>query len=293
MITAAHTAHPELSIQRLCTLLGVSRSWFYARALDRPEPPEALALRAAIETITLDFPGYGYRRVTKQLQRDGWTVNHKRVLRIMREEALLCQLQRRFIPTTNSRHALRRYPNLLANQSLTGPNQAWVADITYVRLPTGFVYLAALMDSWSRYCVGWHLSRTIDTRLTLAALDQAILVRQPAAGLIHHSDQGIQYANDAYVDRLDAIGARISMAAVGNPYENAQAERFFRTLKHEEVYLNQYDSFADAVAQIGAFIDEVYNHTRLHSRLGYRPPAEFETIHAASGRECHLTDCPD
>ena len=293
MIAAAHAAHPELSIQRLCALMGVSRSWFYAREAERPGRAEVQALRTAIEAITLDFPGYGYRRVTKQLQRDGWTVNHKRVLRVMREEALLCQLQRRFVPTTDSRHALRRYPNLLAEQTLTGPNQAWVADITYVRLPTGFVYLAAVLDSWSRYCVGWHLSRLIDTRLTLAALDQAIRVRQPAAGLIHHSDQGVQYASEAYVDRLDAISARISMAAVGNPYENAQAERFFRTLKHEEVYLNQYDSFADADAQISAFIDDVYNRKRLHATLGYRPPAEFEAVHAASGRECHLIQCPD
>lgn len=293
MIAAAHAAHPALSIQRLCTLVGVSRSWFYAREADRPCQAQALALRAAIEAITLDYPGYGYRRVTKHLQRDGWAVNHKRVLRIMREDALLCQLQRRFVPTTDSRHAWRRYPNLLADQTLTGPNQAWVADITYVRLPTGFIYLAALLDSWSRYCVGWHLSRTIDTRLTLAALDQALAARQPATRLIHHSDQGVQYASDAYVDRLDAIGARISMAAVGNPYENAQAERFFRTLKYEEVYLNQYDSLADATAQIGTFIDEVYNHKRLHSTLGYRPPAEFEVVHAAAERECPLTRCPD
>jgi putative transposase len=281
MIAAAHAAHPALSIQRLCALLGVSRSWFYARTAEQPDPA-SLALRVAIEAITLDYPGYGYRRVTKQLQRDGWTVNHKRVLRVMREEALLCQLRRRFVPTTDSRHAWRRYPNLLATQVLDGPNQAWVADITYVRLPTGFVYLATLLDSWSRYCVGWHLARTIDTRLTLAALDQAITIRQPAAGLIHHSDQGMQYASETYVDRLEAIGAQISMAAVGNPYENAQAERFFRTLKHEEVYLNQYDSFADAHVQIGTFIDEVYNHKRLHSAVGYRPPAEYEAAHAAS-----------
>lgn len=292
MIAAAHAAHPELSIQRLCTLLGVSRSWFYARATHPAVDSDALRLREAIEAITLEFPGYGYRRVTKQLQRDGWTVNHKRVLRVMREEALLCQLQRRFVPTTDSRHGFRRYPNLLAEQPLDGPNQAWVADITYVRLPTGFVYLATLLDSWSRYCVGWHLSRSIDTRLTLAALDQALTTRQPTPGWIHHSDQGIQYASDAYVDRLDALGARISMAAVGNPYENAQAERFFRTLKHEEVYLNQYDSFADADANIGYFIDDVYNRKRLHSRLGYVPPAEYETAHAASRREGDLNQCP-
>ncbi len=187
---------------------------------------------------------------------------------------------------------MRRYPNLLADQCLDGPNQAWVADITYVRLPTGFVYLAALLDDWSRYCVGWQLSRAIDTRLTLAALDQALATRQSATGLIHHSDQGVQYASDAYVDRLDAIGARISMAAVGNPYENAKAERFFRTLKYEEVYLNQYDSFADAEANIGHFIDDVYNAKRLHSSLGYLPPAEFELAHVVSRREDAVNQCP-
>ena len=218
--------------------------------------------------------------MTKQLQRDGWRVNHKRVLRIMREEALLCQLQRRFVPTTNSRHAYRRYPNLLAGRMLDAPNQAWVADITYIQLPTTFVYLATLLDAYSRYCVGWQLSRSIDTQLTLAALEHALLTCRPRSGLIHHSDQGVQYANEAYVDRLDTAEAQISMAAVGNPYENAKAERFFRTLKEEEVYLNHYDSFADAEQHIGRFIADVYNAKRLHSSLGYLPPAEFEARYA-------------
>lgn len=293
MIHAAHHLHPSLSIQQLCRLLGVSRSWFYDHHAQPDSDPDALALRDAIEAITLDFPGYGYRRVTAQLHRDGWLVNHKRVLRIMREEALLCQLKRRFIPTTDSRHAYRRYPNLLLDQPLDAPDQAWVADITYIRLPTGFGYLAALLDAWSRYCVGWHLARVIDTSLTLAALERAIQVRRPRPGLIHHSDQGVQYASDAYVDRLDTVGAQISMAAVGNPYENAKAERFFRTLKHEEVYLNQYDSFTDAETNIGRFIDDVYNAKRLHSSLGYRPPAEFEAAYAASQREDALTNCPE
>ena len=235
MIGAAHQAHPELAIRSLCHLLGVSRSWFYARLTQPASDSDAVALRAAIEAITLEFPGYGYRRVTKQLQRSGWAVNHTRVLRIMREESLLCQLQCRFIPTTDSRHAYRRYPNLLAERTLDAPDQGWVADITYIRLPTGFVYLAALLDAWSRYCVGWHLARSIDTTLTLVALERALLRRTPRPGLIHHSDQGVQYASDAYVDWLDAVEAQVSMAAVGNPYENAKAERFFRTLKHEEV----------------------------------------------------------
>ncbi len=282
MISAAQQLHPSLSIQQLCRLLGVSRSWFYARQTHPVSNPDAVALRDAIEAITLDFPGYGYRRVTAHLHRDGWDVNHKRVLRIMREESLLCQLRRRFIPTTNSRHAFRRYPNLLAEQVLDAPDQAWVADITYIRLPTGFVYLATLLDAYSRYCVGWHLSRLIDTTLTLAALERALTTRQPPSGLIHHSDQGVQYASDAYVDRLNTVAAQVSMAAVGNPYENAKAERFFRTLKHEEVYLNQYDSFADAETNIGRFIDDVYNTRRLHSSLGYLPPAEFEAHYAVT-----------
>lgn len=292
MITAAHDAHPHLSIQQLCPLLGVSRSWFYARRIQPASDPDDLALRAAIEAITLDFPGYGYRRVTKHLQRDGWVVNHKRVLRIMRDEALLCQLQRRFVPTTDSWHAYRRYPNLLAERTLDAPDQGWVADITDIRLPTTFVYLAALLDAYSRYCVGWQLSRTIDTQLTLAALEHALTQRAPAPGLIHHSDQGVQDASDAYVDRLHAAGACVSMAAVGNPYANAKAERFFRTLKHEEVYLNQYDSFAEAAANIERFIEDVYNVKRLHSSLGYLPPAEFEAVYAASVREGALAQCP-
>lgn len=292
MIHAARHRHPSLSVQQLCRLLGVSRSWFYAHQSHPGSDPDAVALRDAIEVITLDFPGYGYRRVTEQLRRDGRVVNHKRVLRIMREDALLCQLKRRFIPTTNSRHAFRRYPNLLAERMLDAPDQAWVADITYIHLPTGFGYLATLLDAYSRYCVGWHLSRSIDTHLTLAALERAVQIRRPRPGLIHHSDQGVQYASDAYVDRLDALAAQVSMAAVGNPYENAKAERFFRTLKHEEVYLNQYDSFADAETNIGRFIDDVYNVRRLHSSLGYLPPAEFEAVYAASRHEDALTDCP-
>jgi transposase InsO family protein len=280
VISQAHALHPELSIQRLCQLLGVSRSWFYVRRSQPEDNPAEVALRHAIEELVLEFPGYGYRRVTKQLQRDGWVVNHKRVLRIMREDALLCQLQRRFVPTTNSRHAYRRYPNLLAGRTLDAPDQAWVADITYIHLPTAFVYLAALLDAYSRYCVGWRLSRAIDTQLTLAALERALTTRAPRPGLIHHSDQGVQYASDAYVDRLETAEAQVSMAAVGNPYENAKAERFFRTLKEEEVYLNQYDSFADAEMHIGRFIADVYNAKRLHSSLGYLPPAEFEAVYA-------------
>ncbi len=230
----------------------------------------------------LAFPGYGYRRVTKQLQRNGWTVNHKRVLRVMREESLLCQLRRRFVVTTDAGHGLRRYPNLALNLLVARPDQVWVADITYIRLPSGFVYLACILDAYSRRCVGWALSRSIDTDLTLAACEMALTTRQPRCGLIHHSDQGVQYASAAYVARLDLAGIQISMAAPGNPYENAMAESFFKTLKSEEVYLNDYRSFQDANANLEHFIEAVYNRKRLHSSLGYLPPDEFEAAYAVA-----------
>lgn len=281
MIGTAVDEHPTLSIQGLCQLLGVSRSWYYERQ-SRPEtvPAEDLALRDAIENLVLAFPGYGYRRVTHALARDGRHVNHKRVLRIMREESLLCQLKRRFIPTTDSQHGFRRYPNRIKDLVIDRLDQVWVADITYIRLPTTFCYLAAILDACSRRCVGWALSRFIDTELALAALERAIWTRRPAPGLIHHSDQGVQYASHGYVSRLEATKIEVSMAAKGNPYENAQAERFFRTLKTEEVYLKEYRTFAEAHANIGDFIDDVYNVKRLHSALGYLPPSEFEAAYA-------------
>jgi putative transposase len=285
MITDLSQTVPTLSVRGLCALLGVSRSWHYARPTPEAVASRDVELRAAIEAIVLAFPGYGYRRVTKQLQRDGWTVNHKRVLRVMRAESLLCQLQRRFIPTTDSAHGLRRYPNLLADLVIERLDQVWLADITYIRLPTTFVYLACVLDGYSRRCLGWRLAATIDTRLTLAALEMALAARQPAAGLIHHSDQGVQYASSAYVARLEAVGAHSSMAAAGNPYENAMAESFFKTLKYEEVYLSDYRTLAEADANLERFIAEVYNHKRLHSSLGYRPPAEFEAL---LSREGHL-----
>jgi putative transposase len=291
MIPGLQAAFPELSLRRLCPLLDISRSGVYAA---RHRPPAdatmtAIALRDAIERIVLDYPGYGYRRVTHQLQRDGWTVNAKRVLRVMREEALLCQGKRRFFATTDSRHGFAHYPNLLGAQGLTGPNQAWVADITYIRLPTSFCSLAAILDACSRRVVGWELSVRIDTDLTLAALERAIANRQPTPGLIHHSDHGVQYASTRYVERLEALGAQISMAAIGNVYENALAESFFATLKREEVYVHDYQSVAEAEANLERFIDEVYNHKRLHSSLGYRPPSEFEA-HFFAEREDDFLD---
>ncbi len=232
MIALAQAAHPDLSVRRLCALLGVSRAWYDAHQREElATRQEETRLRDAIERLVLAFPGYGYRRVTKALQRAGWAVNHKRILRVMRRESLLCQLRRRFVATTDSRHHCHRYPNLLRDTVVDRLDRAWIADITYIRLPTTFVYLACVLDAHSRRCIGWHLARQIDTRLTLAALDQALGDRRPAPGLIHHSDQGVQYASAAYVTRLAEAGARSSMAAVGNPYENAKAESFFKTLK--------------------------------------------------------------
>lgn len=289
MIAQARLDHPELAISELCRMLGVGRSWLYERLRVPTQAERDLDLRDAIERIVLEFPGYGYRRVTEALGRDGWEVNHKRVLRVMRQESLLCQLQRRFVVTTDSRHAHAVYPNLLAAATLTGLNQAWQADITYVRLPTAFVYLAAILDAFSRRVVGWALAREIDTRLTLAALEMALDRRSPQAGFIHHSDRGVQYACADYVARLNVAGARISMSAKGNPYDNAKAESFFKTLKREEVQINSYTTFAEAEANLGRFIEEVYNLKRLHSSLGYVPPAEFEARFTSTEPKVTLT----
>lgn len=283
-----------MPLSRACALLAVNRGSYYRReseiltkrstAAAEADPIPATTLREAIERITVAFPAYGYRRVTAQLHRDGLGVNHKRVLRVMREESLLCHLKRSWVKTTDSEHGLRVYPNLLKEcgwRRLTGLNQAWVGDITYIRLREEFVYLAVLLDAFSRRAVGWRLSRRIDAALVLGALEQALGEREPAAGFIHHSDQGVQYACREYVERLTGAQARISMSAKGSPRENAQAERFMRTLKEEEVYLEEYEDFAHSEEGIGQFIEAVYNRKRLHSALGYRPPVEFEHLWAA------------
>lgn len=254
----------------------MSRSWWYDCRKRPDASEETIVLRDEIEQIVLEFPGYGYRRVTRALQRMGWHVNHKHVLRVMREEALLCQVKRNFVPTTDSQHGYERYENLVKTEVVTAPNQVWVADITYIRLRRCFVYLATILDSFSRTCVGWALSRWIDSQLTLAALERALCWRVMQPEWIHHSDQGVQYASGAYVERLRQAGARVSMAARGNPYENAQAESFFKTLKREEVHLKRYETFEEAQEEIGSFIGEVYNAKRLHSSLDYVPPLEYE-----------------
>jgi transposase InsO family protein len=272
-----------MSIRQLCDVLEVNRSWFYAKAIGEARPDDT-ALRDRIEEIVLEFPGYGYRRVTKTLEREQRRVNHKRVLRIMRAESLLCQLKRRWVATTDSRHDHMRYLNLVKGQIVTTLNQLWIADITYIRLPRSFAYLAAILDAFSRKVIGWAFSRWIDTALTLQALDRALATRPVVPGLIHHSDQGVQYASSAYVARLQERAIRVSMAATGNPYENAQAESFFKTLKREEVYLKDDASFADAEANLAHFIADVYNAKRLHSALAYRPPEEFEALVAGGSR---------
>jgi transposase InsO family protein len=268
-----------LSIRQLCELLQVNRAWYYARHQRIEEPSkraEAVALRDAIERLILDFPGYGYRRVTHALQRAGWQVNHKRVLRIMHEESLLCHLKRHFVHTTDSQHPYPIYPNLVNGRTPDAPDVIWVADFTYISLRSEFVYLATILDAYSRRCVGWNLSTRMDTNLALGALEEALATREVKAGLIHHSDRGVQYASYAYTERLMSIGIQISMSAKGNVYDNAKAESFFKTLKQEEVYLKQYQTFEEASANLGQFIDDVYNAKRLHSSLGYVPPIEFE-----------------
>jgi putative transposase len=283
VIDAFRQEQPQSPIRALCQTLGISRSWFYA-CPDPQEPTEEdIRLRDAIERLCLSFTGYGYRRITAQLRRDGWCINHKRVLRIMQEESLLCRLQKAFKPSSPG-STKKAYPNLLAGLELTGLDKAWVVDITYIHLPRNFVYLACVLDAFSRRCVGWHLSNDIDTRLTLMALNNAIELRQPAAGLIHHSDRGVQYASAEYVARLTEAGLTPSMSAAGCPYDNAKAESFFKTLKKEEVNLTHYANFAEAHSNIGHFIDDVYNVKRLHSSLGYRPPTEFETVFAQTGK---------
>ena len=268
---------PELSIERKCELLKVARSSYYRSLHSRiDDDPLEMDLRDQIQRICLEMPRYGYRRVTAELHRRRYAVNHKRVLRLLREDNLLCVPKKHQIRTTNSSHAYRVYPNLTQALILTHPNQLWIADITYIRLHREFVYLAVIIDAFSRRSIGWALSRHIDTQLSLDALTMALSTRTVTAGLIHHSDQGVQYAATEYTDLLKAYGIAISMSRKGNPYDNATAESFIKTLKYEEVYLNEYETFQDALENIGHFLDTVYNQKRLHSALGYKPPVEFE-----------------
>ena len=237
-------------------------------------------LRDHIQRIAVKHSVYGYRRITADLRRQNPRIlaNHKRVLRIMREDNLLCLRTQRFVVTTDSEHGHPLYPNLAKDFVPTGLNQLWVADITYIRLQGEFIYLAVILDAFSRRVIGWALSRRIDGTLTANALRMALQLRCPEPGVIHHSDRGVQYASTDYTALLKGAGANISMSRRGNPYDNALAESFMKTLKYEEVYLSEYTSLAHAQACIAHFLEQVYNQERLHSRLGYVPPTEFEAM---------------
>jgi putative transposase len=267
----------HLSIESMCRLAEVSRAGFYRHWREREPRAEQTELRAEIQQIVLAHRrNYGYRRVTRELQNQGWAVNHKRVARLMAEDNLLCLRKRRFVRTTDSSHHLHVWLNLAGRMELTGIDQLWVADITYIRLAEEFLYLAVVLDAFSRRVVGWALGERLDAGLAVAALRQAIDLRQPAPGLVHHSDRGVQYASNAYVDLLLEHGVQPSMSRAGNPYDNARCESFMKTLKQEEIYTRQYRDRADLEAHIDQFIERYYNRRRLHSALDYRSPEAFE-----------------
>jgi transposase InsO family protein len=259
-----------------CQIAQLSRAGFYRHYAEH-EPRQAdVELRDLIQRIVLENRFYGYRRVTAELGRRGLVVNHKRVLRLMRLDNLLAVRKQRYVFTTDSRHTYAVYPNLAAHVRLTAVNQLWVADITYVRLRETFLYLAIMLDAYSRRVIGWELGEDLSADLALGALNRALADRSIAPGVMHHSDRGVQYCSHAYVEKLQAHDFIISMSRTGNPYDNAKAESFMKTLKSEEVYLRQYRDQTDARSSIQQFLEEVYNSRRLHSGLGYLPPAEFE-----------------
>jgi len=267
-----------LGIEGMCALAGVSRAGYYRHWQATAPREEETELRDAVQRVATGRRAYGHRRVTAELQRSGWPVGRKRILRIMREDNLLCVARRAFIPpTTDSRHGFKVYPNLARRLIPMAPNQLWVADITYVRLAEAFVYLAVVLDAYSRKVVGWSLADHLKASLALAALEMALSTRDVVpGGLVHHSDRGVQYACGDYVGRLEAAGVLPSMSRVGCPWDNAMAESFMKTLKAEEVDGRAYRDRDDAERCIGEFIDTVYNRQRLHSALAYRPPEEFE-----------------
>jgi putative transposase len=271
-------------------MIALPRSSYYYKP--NGKAPDQKQLIDRIEALIEEFPGYGYRRVTRQLQREGVCINHKKVLRIMRLRGLTRKPKRRWVKTTDSNHSCTIYPNLLPYQPVSALNQVWVADITYISIISAFVYLAVILDLFSRKAIGYGIAKTLETSLCRSALMMAIATRRPPRNVIHHSDRGVQYASHEYVATLRSHHFQISMARKGNPYDNAAVESFMKTLKSEEVYLWEYRSLADVQKRLPHFIEQVYNRKRLHSSLGYKPPDEFEEqflLHHNSQPPCLTT----
>ena len=276
MISQEAKAQGHLSVAKMCEALSVSRIDYYRRPAAIGQIGSDLQLRDQIQRIALEMSAYGYRRMTAELSRRGVGVNHKRVLRLMREDNLLCLRKRKFARTTDSNHSHLIYPNLARGIVLSRIDEVWVADITYIKLLREFIYLAVILEAYSRRCMGWALGRRLESRLAVEALHMAISRRTVQPGLVHHSDRGVQYASLEYTGLLKENEIQISMSRRGNPYDNAKAESFMKTLKMEEVYLYEYEDLEEAKNRIGYFLEDVYNQKRLHSALGYVPPAEFE-----------------
>jgi transposase InsO family protein len=268
----------------MCWLTGVSRAGYYRSLIEKHPEEEEAEVRAAIQEIALGHRRrYGYRRVAAELRRRGFQVNHKRVVRLMREDNLLAIRARKFVLTTDSQHDLEVYLNLAKRMKLNAANQLWVADLTYIRLNREFVYLAVILDAWSRKVVGWALERTLASRLAVTALERALVARKPGPGLVHHSDRGIQYASHEYVNLLRQHNLTPSMSRPANPYDNASCESFMKTLKQEEIYCREYRDLEDLQGHVEEFLEGYYNRLRLHSALGYRTPEEFEEQAKACG----------
>jgi putative transposase len=267
----------RLSVVQMCEVAGFSRAGYYRFQNPEKPVPRDMKLREDMQKIAVEWPCYGSRRMARELRDRGWDINRKRVQRLMREDNLLCVAKRKFVVTTDSGHELKVYPNLAASMLLTDVDQLWIADITYIRLEEEFVYLAVILDAYSRRVIGWHLGQGLDNSLALTALRMALGKRTVRPGLVHHSDRGVQYASGDYTELLEENGIAVSMSRKGNPWDNAACESFMKTLKHEEVYRTEYRNLADAHARIGEFLEKVYNEKRLHSALDYRSPAQFES----------------
>ena len=278
-----------LTLVRMVKLGQVSRSGFYRFGQTEPSPDPDMDLRDAIQRIALEWPSYGRPRITAELRRRGWRVNPKRVYRLMRQDNLLCLRKRKFVVTTDSKHGRKIYPNLARNMILTAPDQLWRADITFIRLRHEFVFLAVILDAYSRRVIGWQLDRTLEDSLTLSALRLALSRRTVRPGLVHHSDRGTQYASGNYTNLLKDRGITISMSRKGNPWDNGSCESFMKTLKYEEVYRNEYRDLSEARTYIRDFLEKVYNRKRLHSALGYLPPVEFEAKHNKDAATRHIS----